>query len=145
MSLEDTRKRCLEYDLNFQCDAVSIQKLNWPRRMSINVNLWITVVHPVSYALLKDILPYMDASVVWYHDHCVKSCLKVAGAVACIENTVDNIWLVGDTIRGVHASRIKKTYNRNGFERPCLLKPLGKSIEIILRSQLELNSKLYSF
>lgn len=148
MSLEDTRKRCLDHNLNF-IESISVQKLTWPRRMSINVKLWITVVHPVSYALLKDVLPYMDATIVWYHDHCVKSCLKVSGAINCLQKTVDNIWLVAHaswlTRDRTHASKIKKTYNRNGFERPCLFKPLDKSIEIILKSQLELNSKLYSF
>lgn len=147
MSLEDTKKRCLYYDLKFE-DSICIQKLTWPRRLSISVKLWIGVVHPVVNELLKDVLPYMDACVVWYHDHCVKSCLKVQGAVSSLSSIVDNLWLVGasfDLRRDKHASKIKKTYNQNGFERPCLIKPLDNSIEIILRSQLELNSKLYSF
>lgn len=149
MTSEMTSANFRKYDLDYSCIfSGGIQKIHWPRKLTINVKLWCAEQHPVSAELMPSLLPFMDACIIWYHDHSPLSCLKVSNAVSEVTRYTDNIWLLGTTtpvIHQKHASRIQKSYNRYGFLRPCLTKPLDKSLEIILKNELTLKNSLYSF
>jgi hypothetical protein len=148
MSAEMTNQNFGQYDLNYSLVAGSIQKILWPRKLQINVKLWCANPHPVVTELSKELLPFMDAAIVLYHDQHALSCLKVAAVVKQLETHLDSIWLVG-TIFPIqtekHRSRIQRCYNRHGFLRPCLTNSLENSIEILLKTELSLKNSLYSF
>jgi len=148
MSAEMTGQNFGQYDLDYSLVPGSIQKILWPRKLQINVKLWCANQHPVVTELSKELLPFMDAAVVLYHDQHALSCLKVASAIKQLESYIDSIWLVGTifpTQTDKHRSRIQRCYNRHGFLRPCLTNSLDKSIEILLKTELSQKNSLYSF
>ncbi len=114
-----------------------IQKFIFPRQGVIKMTIWIACQDAIINELLPEILPYMDAAICWYHDHSPLSCLKVRNAVSTLEQCIDTIWLMNTTIpklRMKHQSKIKKMYNKIGFQRPMLSDTLANNFEQILHS-----------
>jgi hypothetical protein len=149
MTPELTAANLRSFDIDFQLVPGSIQKIRWPRAFDISITLWVCHQHPVSDELIGSLLPYMDVATVWYHDHSSMSCLKVRSAVALLERSISNIWLMATRmplVRLVHQSRVEKCYDNNGFLRPCCKDyTLEKGIEEILRSELKVQKSLYRF
>jgi len=113
----------------------SIQKFIFPRDGVTKMTIWIACQDAIVHELLPAILPYMDAAVCWYHDHSALSCLKVRNAVSTLEQYTDMIWLMNTVIpklRMKHYSKIKKMYNKHGFQRELLTDTLSLNFEHIL-------------
>ena len=117
----------------------SIHRHRWKRVGAMQggktCTLWITHMTPLICELLSSTLPYMDATICLYHDHDALSCVKIRNAEHQLSMHHDNIWLLPTCIPAVskkHHSRIKKFYNKDGFERPQLRLGLESSIEEIL-------------
>lgn len=148
MTPEMTAANFKLYDIEYDYKPGCIQKIRWPRTSEISITLWLVHQHPVSDELLKFLLPYVDVSIVWYHDHQALSCLKVKNGVKLISR-ISNIWLASTQVpklRAIHRSRVEKCYDSNGFLRPhCIDFTLEKNIEEILRSELKVQKKLYRF
>ena len=149
MTPELTAANLKPFDIELQLVPGSIQKIRWPRALEISITLWVCHQHPVSDELLGSLLPFMDVSTVWYHDHSSLSCLKVRSAVGLLERFVSNIWLMSTRmhiLRVIHRSRIQKCYDKNGFLRPCCKDyTIDATIEEILRSELSVQKRLYRF
>jgi len=117
----------------------SIHRHQWKRGDAMQggkmCSLWITHMTPLTCELLSSTLPYMDAAICLYHDDDALSCVKVRNAEGQLSMHHDNIWLLPTCLPAVtqkHNSRIKKFYNKDGFERPQLRLGLQESIENIL-------------
>lgn len=149
MSAEMTQANFRLFDIECEFSPGSIQKIRWPRAMDISITLWVAHCNPVSAFLLENLLPFMDVCVCWYHDHSAISCLKVRNAVSTLNGNGNNVWLMASQVprlRDTHKSRVKKMYDDNGFLRPrCKDYTLDKQIEEILRSELKVQKRLYSF
>lgn len=148
MSVEMTQANLNKYNKTFILDDSIIQKFNWERDGEISVCLWVISQHPASMELSKNLMQFMDACCVWYHDKSALSCVKVREGVNFIEKHNDNIWLMSTTIPSIrisHKSRIERCFDSNGFERPYLYTTLDTSIEKILETELKVQKNLYSF
>ena len=151
MSREMTAAYFKRYNVPFDPSNVTVQRYRWRRRTAkeaLSVSLWLACQHPVVDALASSIVPYMDTSVCLYHDHNAMSCVRVRNAMATLQRHTDSIWLMSTTmprLRIQHASRIKKCYNRDGFERPLLTGPLHENIEEMIRVDLNVCKYLDSF
>lgn len=148
MTPEMTAANFKLYDIVYDYKPGCIQKIRWPRTSEIAITLWLAHQHPVSDELLKFLLPYVDVSMVWYHDHQALSCLKVKNGVKLISQA-SNIWLASTQVpklRNIHHSRVEKCFDKNGFLRPhCKDFTIEKNIEEILRSELKVQKNLYRF
>jgi len=149
MTPEMTAANFKLYDIEYEYKSGCIQKIRWPRTSEISITLWLVHQHPVSDELLKFLLPFVDVSIVWYHDHSSLSCLKVKNGVKLITLPSSNVWLSATQIpklHRIHRSRVEKCYDKNGFLRPhCKDYTLEKNIEEILKSELKVQKNLYSF
>lgn len=127
---------------------VGIRRFRWKRPTSagIVVSVWIACQGPLVNELLKSTVPYMDACLCVYHDHDALSCLKVRKAISLLESLNDAIWLMSTDVpkqRIRHKSRIKKFYNKDGFERPLLTGTLSENIEQLLKVDLKVLKQSY--
>ena len=147
MSPEMTSAVMQAVHIDFNIES-GIQRFRWKRPTSagIAVSVWIACQGPLVNELLKSTVPYMDACLCLYHDHDALSCLKVRKAISLLESLNDAIWLMSTGIpkqRIRHESRIKKFYNKDGFERPLLTGTLTENIEQLLKIDLKVLKKLY--
>lgn len=137
MNGEMTHQFLRENNLDFELSE-SIQRFRWSRSSANTgktASLWCTTHEPLTSEMLPNIVPYMDACICLYHDHDALSCLQVRKAMDKLSAQNDHIWLMPTTIPNVdtkHKSRIKKFYNKSGFERPQIIGTLSHAIEEIL-------------
>jgi|TARA_B110000977_G_scaffold200605_1_gene291756 hypothetical protein len=123
-------------NFDFDTKAGTIQKF----KLDNQTTIWIACQHPVINCLAESIVPYMDACVCWYHDHCTLSCLRVQNCMTFLQKYHQNISLM-TTIKPAllyrHHSKIKKYYNNHGFQRKHYLKDFIINVQnIILDSKL---------
>ena len=127
-------------DLEFDAQWPSVQRFRWNRPSSLSISIWVACQHPLANELLDCIIPYMDASICLYHDHSPVSCLRVRKAMSLLEPLTDAIWLMSTTVprsRVAHKSRIKKFYDKNGFERTLLRGGLTENLEKLIDVDLK--------
>lgn len=128
-------------DLEFQSDYPSVQRFRITRPSSLVVSLWVVCQHPLTNEMLNCTIPYMDACICLYHDHSPVSCLRVRKAMSLLQPLSDAIWLMSTTIprsRLTHESKIKKFYDKNGFERKLLTGTLEENIEELIDVDLKI-------
>ena len=124
-----------------------IQRFEWhrPNRHDRKVSVWTACHSPLTTDLLPLIVPYMDAVVCLYHDHDALSCLKMRSAMSSLSPYHGVIYPMMTAIPRLHrrhASRIKKFYNKDGFEREMLTGTLAEMIEKILKLDLNITKTL---
>jgi hypothetical protein len=133
---------CLKLsDLYFDAQLPSFQRFRWTRPSSLAVSVWVVCQHPLTNELLNSTIPYMDACICLYHDHSPVSCLRVRKAMSLLEPLTDAIWLMSTTVprsRLTHQSKIRKFYDKNGFERSLLTGTLRENIEKLIEVDLKL-------
>jgi hypothetical protein len=146
MTLQDTASNLSGIGLEFDTVSGTIQKLRWTRKSgAVSVSLWVACVHPLVEHMASSFVPHMDACVCWYHDHDGISCLKVDHALTFLQSMHDNVRLMATALpekHTKHESRIKRHYNRHGFEIQRLTSSLEINIEEILRIHLDIQKKL---
>lgn len=140
MSPAMTRQNLEGYGFTFEM-APSIQKFRWipPDKNGITVCLWVSTMHPLCTTLCSSLIPYMDACVLWYHDHDVLSCIRVEGAMSLLENNTKNISLMATTtptLANKHKSTVKRYYDEFGFERKRFTGLLYKNLLVIIENYL---------
>jgi len=140
MSPEMTRQNLEGYGYTFKIEP-SIQKFRWtpPEKSGVTVCLWVTTMHPLTTTLASSLIPYMDACVLWYHDHEPLSCIRIEGGMALLENNTKHISLMVTTtplISKKHRSTVKRYYDEHGFEIQRFTGLLHKNLMIILDNYL---------
>jgi hypothetical protein len=140
MSPELTRQNLEGFGYEFKLEP-SIQKFRWtPQNKSgVTVCLWVSTMHPLCTTLASSLIPYMDACVLWYHDHDVMSCVRVEGGMLLLENNTKHISLmttVTPRIQNKHASSVRCYYDEHGFERQRFTGLLNQNLVIVLENYL---------
>lgn len=140
MSPRITQQNLECYGFTFKIDD-SIQKFRWtpPEKNGISVCLWVSTMHPLCTTLSSSLIPYMDACILWYHDHDIMSCIRVEGGMALLENNTKNISLMATTkpvLSKRHKSTVKRYYDEHGFERQRFTGLLYKNLLVIIEKYL---------
>jgi hypothetical protein len=122
-----TKKVLLLVGIEFKIDDGIIQKFKW----GDSIQLWIACHHPVVAAIADSIIPHMDVVVCWYHNRCVKSCLRVHNSMEFLNKYHDNIVMMAADVPVLDHPRkslVKKYYNKHGFLRRYYNKTFSKNI-----------------
>lgn len=120
MSADMTRQNLEGYGYTFDTRP-SIQKFRWipAHRSGVTVCLWICTMHPLCTALAASLIPYMDACILWYHDHDAMSCMRVEGGMRLLQQKgvpLSILASVTPRVEQSHASRVRRHFDEHGFE-----------------------------
>lgn len=135
MSAEMTRQNLEGYGYTFDVRP-SIQKFRWtPAVGTVTVCLWVCTMHPLCTALAASLIPYMDACILWYHDHDAMSCLRVEGGMRLLQRRgvpLSILASVTPRVEQSHASRVRRYFDEHGFEYRRVIGTLQEALHTSL-------------
>ena len=140
MSPELTRQNLEGYGYDFKL-APSIQKFRWRSLPTegVSVCLWVLTMHPLCTTLASSLIPYMDANLLWYHDHDLLSCVRVEAGMQLLEAHATHISLMATVTPALtpkHASTVRRYYDEHGFERRRCTDTLENNVAVVLEQYL---------